>query len=245
MTLAAPSLRTLLGGKSLFHGGVRQPFAAELNRVALGRHKTAAPEEILRAVTHVSGQAGRAARGCEFFQRIDEHVADPLSSGRRMDVEHVDAVRAGERCEADGRAVDRAKQGQRVGEPRGESLLVVRARRPSLLLVFAVVFASEFRDAGAKYFREQRRIRRQKRSQRRFPLCLRRHGAMSQVVTNSPVFGSFLSFNTTPFLASSSRIRSASPKSFDFRAAARNSIRAFTVSPRARSGSVLMPNISA
>jgi hypothetical protein len=43
MTLAAPSLRTLLGGKSLFHGRVRQPLAAQLNRVALSGHETAVP----------------------------------------------------------------------------------------------------------------------------------------------------------------------------------------------------------
>src|SRR5262249_2885504 len=120
---------------------------------------------------------------------------------------------------ADGRAVDRAKQGQRVGEPRGESLLVVRARRPSLLLGFAVVVAGEFRDTGTKDFRQQRRVGRQKRSQRRFPLCLRRHRFTCHVVVPS-----LWSSSSTPLAFSSSRMKSASLNFFAFRAALRLSM---------------------
>src|SRR5262249_23241315 len=45
------------------------------------------------------------------------------------------------------------------------------------------------------------------------------HRATSQVVTSSPVLGSFASLSSMPMAASSSRMRSASAKSFTLRAA--------------------------
>ena len=53
----------------------------------------------------------------------------------------------------------------------------------------------------------------------------RLHRATSQVVTSSPVFGSLASFNSMPMAASSSRMRSASLKSFALRAALRAPIK--------------------
>src|SRR5262249_1188815 len=92
-----------------------------------------------------------------------------------MDVEHVDALGTGKRCEADGRFVGGAEQGQRVGEPRGEGGFVVRHGRPGLLLARAVVVGGEPFDAGAEDFSQQRRVRRQERPQRKLRLYARHH----------------------------------------------------------------------
>src|SRR5262249_9063150 len=108
---------------------------------------------------------------------------------------------------ANGRAVDGSEQGQRVREPRGEGGFVVRDRRPRLLLGRAVVLAGQFGDAGAKDFSQQRRIRRQKRPQRR--LYVRHHRDTFQVVVPS-----LWSSSSTPIALSSSRTRSASLKFF-------------------------------
>src|SRR5262249_54839147 len=115
-------------------------------------HEAATLEELLRAIADIGGQPGRAARACELLQRVDEHLADPLPGSRGMDVEHVDALGTGKRCEAHRRSVDGAEQGQRVGEPRGEGGFVVRHRRPGLLLARAVVVAGQLGDAGAEDF---------------------------------------------------------------------------------------------
>src|SRR5262249_51234330 len=222
---SAFSLRALLGGKPLFHGGVREPLVAEGNAVALLCHEAAALEEILRAVADVDGQTDGAARRRELRQGIDEHGAAPLSGDRGMNVEHVDARGAGKRCEANGRAVDGAEQGQRVREPRGEGDFVVRHRRPGLLLGRAVILAGQLFDAGAKDFSQQRRIRRQKRPQRRLSLYARHHRDTFQVVVPS-----LWSSSSTPIALSSSRTRSASLKFFALRAALRASINALTLS---------------
>src|SRR5207245_6717352 len=120
---------------------------------------------------------------------------------------------------ADRRAVDRAEQGQSLGEPRGERRLIVRAGYPSLLLRLAVVVAGELGDAGAKDVREQRRVGRQKRPQRKLGFRLRHHRATFQVVVPS-----LRSSSSMPIALSSSRIRSASLKFFAFRAALRSSM---------------------
>src|SRR5262249_48035402 len=219
------SLRALLGGKPLFHGRVREPLVAEGNAIALLCHKAAALEEILRAVADVGGQTDGAARRCELLQRIDEHGADPPSPGPGRNVEHGEALATGKRCEAEGRAVEGAEQGQRVREPRGEGGFVVRHRRPGLLLARAVVVAGQLFDAGAKDFSQQRRIRRQKRPQRRLSLYARHHRDTFQVVVPS-----LLASISTPIALSSSRMRSASLKLFALRAALRASISALTLS---------------
>src|SRR5262245_56464290 len=182
-------------------------------------------EKILRAVADVGGQPASAARRRELLQRIDEHGADPPSGRRGVNVEHVDALRAGKGCEADRRAVDGAEQGQRVGEPRGEGGFVVRRRRPSLLLGRAVVVAGQLFDAGAKDFRPQRRVRRQEWPQRELRLYARHHCVTFQVVVPS-----LWSSSSTPIALSSSRRRSASLKFFALRAALRASMSAFTLS---------------
>src|SRR5262249_53734047 len=101
----------------------------------------------------------------------------------------------------DGRAVDGAEQGQRIGEPRGEGRLIVRGCRPSLLLGFAIVVAGELRDAGAKDLRDQRRVRRQKRPQRQLGCRPRAHRFTFQVVVPS-----LWSSSSTPLALSSSRM---------------------------------------
>src|SRR5260370_934706 len=60
-----------------------------------------------------------------------------------MNVEHVDALPAGKRCEADGRAIDRAEQGQIVRDSRREGGFVVHRRRPSLLLARGITWIDE------------------------------------------------------------------------------------------------------
>src|SRR5262249_50404646 len=201
--------------------GFGQPLVAEGNGFALLCHEAAALEELLCAVADIGGQPGRAARACELLQRVDEHAADALPGGRGMNVEHVDALGTGKRCEADGRSVDGAEQSQRIGEPRGEGGFVVRRRRPGLLLARAVVVAGQFGDAGAKDFSEQRRVRRQKRSQRKLRLYARHHRDTFQVVVPS-----LWSSSSMPAALSSSRMRSASLNFFSLRAMLRASMSA-------------------
>src|SRR5262252_3231288 len=224
-TCPVVSLRALLGGKPLFHGRVRQPLVAEGNGVALLCHEAATLEELLRAIADVGGQARRAARARELLQRVDQHAADPLPGGRGMNVEHVDALGTGKRCEPDRRSVDGAEQGQRVGEPRGEGGFVVRHGRPGLLLARAVVVGGQLGDAGAEDFSQQRRVRRQERPQCKLRLYARRHRDTFQVVLPS-----LWSSSSTPIALSSSRMRSAFLKLFALRAALRASMSAFTLS---------------
>src|SRR6185369_8466460 len=61
-----------------------------------------------------------------------------------------------------------------------------------------------------------------------------RHRATSQVVTSSPVLGSFASFSVMPMASSSSRMRSASLKFLAARAALRAAMRSLTATTRKR-----------
>src|SRR5262249_25709873 len=215
------SLRALLRSELLVHGGVRQPLAAERHAVALPRRKAPAAEEIERAVTDVGSKPRSATAAGEPFQCVDKHGADPLPGHGRMNVKHVEPLAAGKRGKADGRAVDGTQQSYRLGEPRGEGCLVVGRRRPGLLLRRAVIVAGELRDAGAEDFRQQRRVRRQERPQRKLWLCARHHRFTFQVVAPS-----LWSSSSMSIALSSSRMRSASLKFFALLAALRPSISA-------------------
>ncbi len=138
-------------------------------------HEAPAPEEVLRVVAHVGGQPSGAARGRELLQRIDQHGADPVAGGRRMHVEHIDAVAAIERCEADRRSVDDAEQGQALRQPRPEGQFVVGDRRPSPLLGLAVIVPGQLLDAGAQNLGDERSIGRQVRPERQLGMRTRGH----------------------------------------------------------------------
>src|SRR5206468_594829 len=100
---------------------------------------------------------------------------------------------------------------------------VVGSRSPSFLLRLVIVIGGQFLDRGAENLGEQWHIGRQHGPHRQLRQRARVHRAISQVVP------SLLSFTTTPILASSSRIRSDSRKSFTWRAALRAAISAVTL----------------
>src|SRR5205085_7079281 len=115
--------------------------------------------------------------------------------------------------------VDRRDQRELTGQPLRERLLVLGGRDPGLPLALAVVLGGQLLDARAKDLGEQRRVLDQERPQRERGLRARHHRATSQVVP------SFESFSAIPAAASSSRMRSASAKSFIWRATSRAAIR--------------------
>ena len=77
------------------------------------------------------------------------------------------------------RAVKCRDQRQLGRQPRAEFFLVVRSRRPGLLLRLAVIIGGQFLDAGAEDFGEQRHVRRQHRPHRELRLRAGDHRACS------------------------------------------------------------------
>ena len=79
---------------------------------------------------------------------------------------------------ADRRTFERCHQGQFAGELLRKGFLVVGLRRPGLLLRDVVILSREFLDAGAKDFRQHRRIVRQERPHRHARVGGGHHGAL-------------------------------------------------------------------
>jgi len=107
----------------------------------------------------------RIARRRELLERIAQLRPDPLPHHGRMNIEHVDRVGPLERRKADRRAVHDCDQGKLTGKPRRKGLLVIGRRDPRGLLGRGVVVRGQLADAGAKDFREQRRVVREERPQ--------------------------------------------------------------------------------
>src|SRR5262249_53412352 len=126
----------------------------------------------------------------------------------------------GKRGKSDRRAAISRDQRQLVRELDAERFLVIGRRSPGLLLRLIIIVGAQLLDRGAKDFGKQRHIGRQHWPHRELRPRTGIHRAISQVVP------SFVSFTTTPILASSSRRRSDSFQSFRPRAAARSAIKA-------------------
>src|SRR5205085_10133627 len=124
-----------------------------------------------------------------------------------MDIEHIDVIGALERGESNWRILQGRNQCKLTGQALAKRVFVVDGSGPGFLLRFAVVIARQFQDGRGKDRRQNRRIRREERPQRRFGQRLSHYRAISQVVP------SLESLITTPIAASSSRMRSDSLKS--------------------------------
>ena len=83
-----------------------------------------------------------APRACASLVKLDQRAARALAGEFGIDEQHVDLVCAFEAGEAGDRAIDHGKQGQGLGEPGAENLLVIGARRPGLTLLLAVISAA-------------------------------------------------------------------------------------------------------
>src|SRR5256885_11337958 len=136
-----------------------------------------------------------------------------------MHINEIDGLVIGKGREAHGRAVHRGDQGELIGQPPGELLIIIDRRGPSLLLRLVVILRGQFLDAGAEDLREQRRVLDEEGAQRELRVRTRHHRAVSQVVL------SLESFSITPSAASSSRMRSASAKFLALRAERRAAMR--------------------
>ena len=82
------------------------------------------------------------------------------------DVEHVDDLVLLERREADHLALVGRHQGQRLCQPRGEGLGIIRRGGPRLLLADVVVLAGELLDRVAEDLRAGLRVPGEVRAQR-------------------------------------------------------------------------------
>ena len=126
-------------------------------------------------------------------------------------VEHVDAIGALERGEADGFAINERDEGQFAREFLAEGGYIVGERHPRGALAVAVIILGENFDAGAKNLGERARVGGQIGTQ----------GGGAHRFTSHVVVPSLLSLSWTPMASNSSRMRSDSAQFFAARAARR------------------------
>ena len=122
-------------------------------------------EKGLRGVRDIRRQNDRLARGGEFFHRVAKLGGDAFSGVARMDIEHVEHVRALEAGETDDISAQQRHQGQRPGERLRKSRLVLGDGAPGLDLGLAVVLNAKLFDTGAENLGQDRRIGRQSGTQ--------------------------------------------------------------------------------
>ena len=71
-------------GQCLLHGGVAEPFAVHLDRVAALGHVAALGEKIARGIGGIGGELGLPARRRQRFQRLEQRLGDAAPGAGRM-----------------------------------------------------------------------------------------------------------------------------------------------------------------
>ena len=107
-------------------------------------------EQRLRHVARFSREAFGAARPREADERVDQRRAYALPTGGRIDVEHIELIRAFEAGEADDKTVQRCDDRELAGKLGAEGGFVVGARGPGGALVVVVVVGGRKLDGVAK-----------------------------------------------------------------------------------------------